>query len=473
MPEDLAFSTLAELRDGFASGAVSPREAMAAVYDRIDAQGGALNPFCHLLERGRALDAAAASEARWARGAPSGPLDGAALTVKDAILARGWATLRGSKLSDPDTPDAEDAPSVARLRAAGAIVIGKTTTPEFGWKAVTDSPLTGVTRNPWNPALTPGGSSGGGAAAVAAGMGAAAVGTDAGGSVRIPGAFCGLVALKPSAGRVANYPPSSAGPLGHVGPMTRTVADAALMLNAMAGSDPRDPSGLPEDGADWLDGLEGGARGLRVAWSPTLGYARVDPEVAEAAARAAASLEALGARVETVEAPFDDPTDCFRTLFHAGAAHALRGVPEAKFPLLDPGLARVVERGRALGLGRYMEALDTRAALSRTLKAFFGGFDLLATPTVAVPPFEAGRLSPDGYDPEDWLGWSPFTYPFNLTGQPALTVPCGVTGAGLPVGLQLAAQYHGEAVLLRAARAFEAANPPATPASLARRRPPS
>ena len=459
MTDDVCFLPLADLLAGYRDGALSPVDVMGSAYDRIEAHDGSLNLFCHLLEREKAVAAAEEAALRWSRNVPSGPLDGVPLTVKDAIIARGWATLRGSKLSDAGVPDGEDAPSVARARAAGAIVIGKTTMPEFGWKGVTDCPLSGITRNPWNTAMTPGGSSGGSAAAVAAGIGHAAIGTDAGGSVRIPGSFCGLVALKPSIGRVGNYPPSAAGTLGHIGPMTRTAADAALMLTVMAGSDPRDPTGLPDDGTDYRDGLDGGIAGIRVAFSPTLGYARVDPEVAALAAAAAAAFEDLGAEVELVDAPFPDPTDCFRTHFFVGIAHALRAVPADKLPLLDPGLPPILDKARGIGLERYMEAADARAALSRTAKTFFETRDLLLTPTLAVPPFAVGRLSPDGYDQEEWMGWSPFTYPFNLTGQPALSVPCGFTASGLPVGLQIVGQYHAEALVLRAAHAYQSAHP--------------
>lgn len=459
MTDEISYLTLTDLLARFRDGSVSPVDAMTAAYDRIDAHDGDLNLFCHLLDRNDAMAAAEEAATRWSRNAPLGPLDGAPLTVKDAIIARGWATLRGSKLSDPSVPDAEDAPSVAKIREAGAIVIGKTTMPEFGWKGVTDCPLSGITRNPWNLAMTPGGSSGGSAAAVAAGIGHAAIGTDAGGSVRIPGSFCGLVAIKPSVGRVGNYPGSAAGSLGHIGPITRTVSDAALMLNVMAGPDPRDPSGLPADGTDYLDGLDNGIRGLRVAFSPTLGYAKVDPEVAALVAVAAEAFEDLGAGVERVDAPFDNPTACFRTHFYAGISHALRDVPAEKLSLLDPGLLPILEEARGLSLRQYMEAIDARGALSRTAKIFFETYDLLLTPTLAVPAFEVGRLSPDGYNPREWPEWSPFTYPFNLTGQPALTVPCGFTASGMPVGLQVVGQYHDEAKVLRAARAYEAAHP--------------
>ena len=311
----LSFLSASDLLARYRARTLSPVEAARAACERIERLEPKINAFCHRAPPEEVLAAARASEARWREGRPCGEMDGVPITVKDAILAKGWPTLRGSKTADPSQPWTEDAPSVARLREHGAIILGKTTTPEFGWKGVTDSPLSGITRNPWNLALAPGGSSGGSAAALAAGIGHAAIGTDAGGSVRIPGAFCGLVAFKATAGRIPNYPPSAVGTLGHVGPITRTVSDAALMLNVMAAPDGRDWLCLPEPDRDYRIGLDRGVRGLRIAYSPTLGYARVEPEVAALVAKAVAVLAALGAEVEEVARPFDDPTDTFRIHF--------------------------------------------------------------------------------------------------------------------------------------------------------------
>lgn len=466
MSDDIAYLSATDLTAAFAAKSLSPVEAVEAAYDRIERIEPKINAFVHRLDKQTALVQAREAEARWQKGAPAGLLDGVPITVKDAIVAKGWATLRGSKIADASTPDAENAPSVARVLENGAIILGKTTTPEFGWKGVTDSPLSGITRNPWNLETTPGGSSGGSAAALAAGIGHVAIGTDAGGSVRIPGSFSGLVAIKASCGRVPNYPASAAGTLGHIGPMTHSVTDAALMLTLMSRPDARDHTTLPYEQVDYRDGLDDGVAGLRVAFSPTLGYAKVDGSVAALVADAVGVFEQLGARIEQIDAPFPDPTECFRTHFFAGISHALGNLPPAQVAELDPGLARVAELASKVTLGDYMTAMDQRAALSRQNKLFHENCDLLLTPTMAVPAFEAGRLSPDGYDQEDWLGWSPFTYPFNLTGQPAMTVPCGFTGGGLPVGLQIVGPFHQDRLVLRAARAYEEANP------LTDRRPP-
>ena len=451
------FLSVTELLRAYRARHVSPVEAVRTAYGRIARIEPRINAFCTLADEGEALRLASESEARWREGRPRGEMDGVPITVKDAVLAKGWPTLRGSKTVDPKQPWNEDAPAVARLREAGAVILGKTTTPEFGWAGVTHSPLSGITRNPWNLDLPPGGSSGGSAAALAAGMGHAAIGTDAGGSVRIPASFCGLVALKATAGRIPNYPPSAVGTLGHIGPITHSVEDAALMLNLMAQPDGRDWLCLPSADRDYRLELNRGVRGLRIAYSPALGYAKVEPDVAELVEKEVKAFEDLGAQVEEVAAPFEDPTDTFRVHFFAGIAHSTRLLSEAQLAKLDPDLAKVLEQARKVTLTQYMSAIDRRAALGRTTRTFHEKYDLLLTPTMAVAPFEAGRLAPDGG--HDWTAWTPFTYPFNLTGQPAATVPCGFVRSDRPVGLQIVGAMYQDHLVLRAAQAFQAARP--------------
>ena len=455
--DNFHFLSVTELLRAYRARRASPVEAVRAAYGRIARIEPQINSFCALADEAEALRLASESEVRWREGRPRGEMDGVPITVKDAILAKGWPTLRGSKTIDPKQRWDEDAPAVARLREAGVIILGKTTTPEFGWKGVTDSPLSGITRNPWNLALTPGGSSGGSAAALAAGIGHAAIGTDAGGSVRIPASFCGLFALKATAGRIPNYPPSAVGTLGHVGPITHSVEDAALMLNLMAQPDGRDWLCLPSADTDFRVGLNRGARGLRIAYSPNLGYAKVEPDVADLIKKQVRVFEELGAQVEEVAAPFDDPTETFRVHFFAGIAHSTRSLSEAQLAKLDPDLAKVLEKARKVSLTEYMTAIDKRAALGRATRAFHEKYDLLLTPTMAVAPFEAGRLTPDGSD--DWTVWTPFTYPFNLTGQPAATVPCGFVRGDRPVGLQVVGGMYQDHLVLRAAQAFQSARP--------------
>src|SRR5215469_15741439 len=298
---DVAYASAVELLQLYRNKALSPVEVTRALLDRLDSLEPKINAFC-LVDHDGAPAAARASEARWLRGEQSGALDGVPVTIKDLVLMRGFPTLRGSHLVERDQDWSEDAPGTARLREAGAVILGKTTTPEFGWKALGDSPLTGITRNPWDLSRTPGGSSAGAAAACAAGIGPLHLGSDGAGSIRIPCAFTGLFGLKPSFGRVPAYPLSPMGLLAHLGPMARTVVDAALMLTVLCAPDHRDPYALPPEDRDYLDGLDDGVRGWRIAYSPTLGYARVDPEIAAAVAEAVRQFEALGAVVEEIDA---------------------------------------------------------------------------------------------------------------------------------------------------------------------------
>ena len=460
MFDDLAFTPATELIAAYRAKTLSPVEATQAALARIDAHNERLNAFC-LVDHEGALAAARESEARWAKGAPLGLVDGVPASVKDLVLTRGWPTLRGSKTVAADQPWGEDAPAVARLREHGAVLLGKTTTCEYGWKGVTDNPLTGITRNPWNPERTPGGSSGGAAAAVAAGMGPLAIGTDGGGSIRIPCGFTGLVGIKATYGRVPVYPASTFGTLSHLGPMTRTVADAALMLSVMAGADARDWLALPAPAGDWLGGLEDGVEGLRVAFSADLGYVRVDPEIATLVAAAAETFDALGATVEAVDPGFANPQECFRVLWYAGAANLLRTFGADERERIDPGLVAIAGEGARLSALDLLAAENARAALGIRMSAFLGDYDVLLTPTLPLVAFAAGEEVPPGSGLERWFEWTPFSYPFNLTGQPAATVPCGFTSDGLPAGLHIVGPRHGEARVVRAAHAFQVARPTA------------
>ena len=459
MSEDLAYTSATELLSLYRAKKLSPVEVTRAVLDRIERFNSDLNAFC-LVDAEGALKSARESEARWQAGAPKGRIDGVPASIKDIILTKGWPTLRGSKTVDPKGPWNDDAPATARLREQGAIILGKTTTPEFGWKGVTDSPLTGITRNPWKLDRTPGGSSGGASAQIAAGLGQLAIGTDGGGSIRIPAGFTGIVGLKPSFGRVPAWPLSPFGTVAHLGPMARTVADVALMLNVLAMPDARDWHALPYDGTDWTQGLDAGIKGLKVAYSPTLGYAKVDPEVASLAATAAAAFRELGAHVEEVPRLFDDPTEVFWIHWLVGAYNALQALPAEKRGMLEPELLQSVEAGERVTLKRYLAASNARGQLGLAMKLFHTRYDLLLTPALAVPAFAVDRLTPDGtVGAFSWTSWTPFTYPFNLTRQPAATVPCGFTAAGLPVGLQIVGPSYGDQLVLTAARAYEKHQP--------------
>jgi aspartyl-tRNA(Asn)/glutamyl-tRNA(Gln) amidotransferase subunit A len=340
------------------------------------------------------------------------------------------------------------------------VFLGLTTTPEFGWKGVTDSPLTGITRNPWNPVLTPGGSSGGSAAALAAGYGPLALGTDGGGSIRIPAGFTGTFGLKPSFGRVPAFPLSPFGTVAHVGPMTRTVGDAAMLLNAISQPDARDWFALPYDDRNYGAGLKGRLKGLRVAFSATLGYVQVDPEIAALVRAAVDTLKSLGAEVTEVDPGFEDPAPMFRTLWWSGARAALGALPPEKIVLLEPALADVVAQAEAITAADLMAATRARGELGSRMRQFMEGFDVLVTPSLPIAAFEAGKLQPVEPDMTGkWVNWTPFTYPFNLTQQPAASVPCGFTSEGLPAGLQVVGRMFDDHTVLKVCAAYEAKCP--------------
>lgn len=448
----------------FRARELSPVEVAEAALARIGALDGEINAFC-LVDEDATIAAARRSEARYLRHRPLGVLDGVPVAVKDMFLTRGWPTLKGSKIFDPDQPWELDSPAVAALRRNGFVPAGKVTTPEFAWKAVTDSPLTGITRNPWDPQTTPGGSSGGSAAAVALGIAPLALGTDGGGSIRIPAAFTGVVGLKPTQGRVPFWPPSSFGNLAHPGPMTWTVEDAALLLNVMAEPHFGDTT-LPPSAVDYLAALDGRVEGLRVAYSRTLGYVEVEPEIARAVDAAVKVFAALGAYVEEADPGFPNPEESFERLFYGGAANSMRALGPDQRRLMDPALVEVAEWAERLSALDYLAALNEQRALTEQMNRFHQRYDLLLTPAMPIAAFAAGHEVPPGWNRPHWPSWTPFTYPFNMSGQPACSVPCGFTAAGLPVGLQVVGPRHRDALVLRAAHAYQIADP------LTDRRPP-
>ena len=467
MTQDLTQLSADTLIGLYRSGAASPVEVTQAVLARTARVNPKINAFC-LLDEKAALKSAQVSEARWqahrATGAPVGTLEGVPTTIKDLILTKGWPTLRGSRTVNPDQAWDVDAPVTARLREAGAVLLGKTTTPEFGCKGETNSPATGITRNPWNLNKTPGGSSGGTAAAVAAGLGPIGVGTDGAGSVRIPAAFCGNFGLKPSFGRVPAYPLSPFGSVAHVGPHTMSVQDAALMMNVMKRPDARDWTSLPEDTVDYTAGLNDGIRGLRIAYSPTLGYAKnVHPEIAAAVADAVKVLQDLGAQVEQIDPGFEDPLDITTGLWFLGAWTVWNTLNAEQQSLADPDFKAEAELGSRLSALDIQQLNQRRGVLGSQMRQFMQRFDLLVTPAVSIPAFDALPAGHSPLSPESMLGWTPFSYPFNLTQQPASTIPCGLTRDGLPMGLQFVGPMFGDALVLRASKAYENTRPIARP----------
>ena len=437
----------------------SPVEVTKGILARIEKLNPALNAFV-TLHTDEALCSAARAEEALMSGQPVGPLHGVPLHVKDNLYVAGSRTTFGSKLTETNVT-ADDCPAVERLRKAGMIVVGRTNTPEQGWKGVTDNRVFGITRNPWNIALTPGGSSGGASAAVAAGMGPIGLGTDGGGSLRIPASFCGVFGFKPSFGRVPNWPGSGGAMLRHIGTITRTVADMAVALDVMAGPDPRDLLSLPSTGERYLPNLDKGIRGQRIAYSPNLGYARVDPEVAAICQRAAERFAEAGAIVEQVPLDWRDPYDTWNVFFFGTAAASLEKKLATQGELLDPGLRRVAEAGLKLRGVDFANALAARHNFWEQVRRVYEHFDLLLCPTLPAPPFAVGQDDANPIDGEQLgpLQWTRFTYPFNLTGQPAASVPAGWTQSGLPVGLQIIGNRHADLAVLQASRAWEQIQP--------------
>ncbi|SCK54828.1 aspartyl-tRNA(Asn)/glutamyl-tRNA(Gln) amidotransferase subunit A [Streptomyces sp. WMMB 714] len=461
---DLSSLTATQLVAGYTTGDFSPVEVTRAVIEQAEKVQPYVNAFVAIYGD-EALEQARESADRWRRGEPRGPLEGVPVTVKDILLEHGRPTLRGSWSSSADGPWEEDAPSVARMREAGAVFAARTTTPEFGWKGVTDSPRHGVTRNPYDTSRTAGGSSGGGSAAVALGAGPLTLGTDAGGSVRIPAAFCGIFALKPTYGRVPIYPASAFGTLAHVGPMTRDARDAALLMDVISQPDARDWSQLAPPAGSFRETVKEGVRGLRVAYSPDFGgRVEVDPAVAAGVRRSVEKLEELGAVVEETDPGFDDPIEAFHSLWFAGAARVTQFFTEEQREALDPGLREVAEDGAARSALDYLAAVDVRMALGKRMGVFHETYDLLVTPTTPGTAFGAGLEVPEGSGYRRWTEWTPFTYPFNLTQQPAASVPCGVDADGLPAGVQLVAARHRDDLVLRAAHALYEAGAAEIPA---------
>ena len=434
---------------------ISPVELVDALLERIDELNPKVNAFC-TITGDMARDAAKKAEQAVMDGSDLGILHGVPFSIKDLVYTKSVRTMQGSRIYEDYVPD-EDAPCVERLKNAGGILMGKTTTPEFGHKGVTDSPVTGVTRNPWNLDLTPGGSSGGASAEVASGMTPLAVGTDGGGSIRIPSSFAGIYGLKPSYGRVPVYPPSTLDSLSHAGPMTRTVADAALMLSAMAGPDSRDPLSLEAHPADYVRLLNKGIKDLRVAFSPDLGRHQVMPDVADVVKNAATAFEDLAMSVEAVDPGFPDLDWAFSVFWTAGMAGRFEDMLAEWQDVMDPLLVFFIEMGQELRAVDFAKAQMQRNDFRDQIRKFFTQYDLLILPTLATTAFKAGvpiGAALEGH-PLDPQTWSPFTPLFNLSHNPAASIPAGFTEEGLPVGLMIVGRRFDDLAVLQASAAFE------------------
>lgn len=446
-----------EMAENIRRRKLSPVEIMKDCLDRIEALEPELNAFVTLTPD-TAMEDARRCEKLVMDGADLGPLHGVPMSVKDLIAVGGVRQTFGS-LTMKDNIAASDAPSVERIKAAGACIVGKTTTTEFGLKASSDSPLSGVTRNPWNTDKTTGGSSAGAAASVAAGAYPAALGTDGGGSIRVPSALCGLFGIKAQFGRVPVFPPSATPTLAHVGPLTRTVRDAALVLQVIAGFDARDPASVSEPVPDFLGACEQPVRGMRIAWSPTLGYADPTDEVDSATSDAIKVFEELGCDVDLVDYIFDDPFDLWLAEFYAGVGTKLKEPLSNNRDIIDPNLVDMLSGALDQTIDEYYEKVFARYELRENMREFMSKYDLLVSPTLPVTAFEAGLQMPAELPDKNPVNWVSYTYPVNLCGLPAASVPCGFSKDGLPIGMQLVSRVNRETDIFRAAAAFEAARP--------------
>ncbi|RJS93271.1 amidase [Salinisphaera sp. Q1T1-3] len=441
----------------YASGEASPLEATRAALDRIDRFNEAVNAYVHV-DREGAEKAAKASARRWGRGEQRSPIDGVPVSLKDLTSCAGMPCREGSATTSDAYCDF-DGPPVTRLREAGAVLLGKTNTPEFGWKAVTDNRLFGATCNPWDTRLTSGGSSGGAAAAAALNMGVLHQGGDSGGSIRIPSSFCGVFGFMPTFGWTPQWPPAKMTTLSSIGPIVRHPRDAARMLNVIGRYDYRDPYAVHGQPDDWGVDLDCDLRGLRIAYSADLGYASVNDEIATRVREAATNLEKLGAEVIEVHPGFESPIDIFRRLWFTASLEVYSQCDERGKALLDPGLvddARKAEHWQAIDLFR---AYADRADLTAKLEHFNQEYHLLMTPSVPIEPFEINHEVPPGVGMHDWEEWAQFSYPLNLANQPAASIPCGFTRSGLPIGFQLAGGRFDDVRVLRAANAYLDAYP--------------
>ncbi len=466
MDNELCFRTATELAALIRTRKLSPQELVQAYLDRIERLNPHLNAYVTVCTE-HALAEAHAAEQALMTGKPLGALHGVPFAVKDLLFTNGVRTTGGSRCYADYLPT-QDAIAVERLRAAGAILLGKTNTPEFGFKSSTENILFGTTNNPWDAQRTAGGSSGGSGAATAAGLAPLSLGTDGGGSIRTPASFCGIVGLKPSFGRVPGGPGFGGGAtIAHTGPMTRTVADAALMLGVIAGPDARAPRTLPASATDFGAPLRSAPATTRIGWSLDLGYAALDSEVEQLVVAALTDLDAAGWSLTPDALKIDNPEAAFNTIIRAENYIFARPLADQHPELLEPEMLEFTRNGASLSAHDYLAANVERDRLSVQLEEFFTRHDMLITPSLAVPAFLHGQrprtIAGRAVSGMDWLS---FTYPFNLTGHPAASIPCGWTAGGLPVGLQVVGPRFADLAVLEVCAAIEALRPWAT------RRPP-
>ena len=463
MDNDIAFVPATELRTLIATGQVSPVEATEQYLRRIESLDSRLNSYL-TVSADEALESAKAAEQAVVRGDSLGPLHGLPISIKDLEMTGGIRSTSGSLVFKDRVP-ADDSLVVERVRKAGAVILGKTNTPEFGLLGHTENRLGDHCRNPWNTERTTGGSSGGAGASVAAGLCSLATGSDGGGSIRIPCSFCGVYGIKPTQGRVPRYTgvagPPVANQTSQSGPMTRTVRDSAMLLQVLAGQDPRDPASLRDEPADYAAAADRGVRGLRIAWSPDFGYGAVDPEVKEVASEAAQIFEELGCTVEETDLGLDQHFDTFWTIFTANIYVASGQLLEDNPEDLTWYARDCIERGMKVTGAEYTRALGEVDRLKARFADLYESYDLIMSPTVSTTAFPVGEppKTIGGREVHWFWGYLPYTFPINLIGHPAASVPCGFSSERLPIGLHVIGRRGDEATVIAASAAFEQARP--------------
>ena len=453
--QDIYWMDAVALAQEISEKKLSPVEVVNSFFERIGKINPKINAYITLMVDS-ALAEAKKAEDSMMKGEELGPLHGVPVSIKDLIFTKGVRTTMGSKLLEDFVPQ-EDAVQVERLKKAGAIILGKTNTPEFGLKMLTDNRIFGFTRNPWNLERSPGGSSGGAAAAVASGLGPLAAGSDGGGSIRIPSSCCGVFGIKPQLGRVPRYPIfHGAEILTHEGPITRSVRDAALMLDVISGIHWGDVYSIPAPEESFFKSMNSGIKGMKIAWSPDLGYAQVETEVRDICEQAVSKFTGIGAVVEEAHPEIDNPESYHATIYtvdHLAVLSSFGPVDEI-VDKVDPLTATILYVAEDIKATEYAKAMFSRQELAVKLGEFFQVYDVLLTPTLAAPPPPI-----DFDDPAGFLRWLPFILVFSLTGQPAASIPAGWTRDGLPVGLQIIGRPYDEMTVLKAASAFEEVSP--------------
>lgn len=466
--EDLAFTPAWRLRELISTKELSPVELTEFFLRRIEALNPKLNAYLTVTAE-EALSEARLAEQAVLKGEVLGPLHGIPISIKDLEVTKGVPTTLGSLVFKDKVPQ-EDTVVVERVRKSGAIILGKTNTPEFGLSGTTENRLGDACRNPWNLERTSGGSSGGAGAGLAAGLCPLAIGSDGGGSIRIPSSFCGVYGIKPTQGRVPRYGgfgKPAANLTSQVGPMARNVRDAAILLEVVSGHDSRDPTTLREPLPDVTKDLDGGVRGLRLAWSPNMGFAPVDPEVVKVTSKAARVFDELGCVVEEPRFALEDPFPAYWPILTASLYASFGHLLEDHAEELTSYGRFIIEQGEHVSGVEYSRALLGFYRVQAQLTDLLERYDLLLTPTMPVPAFPIGQRPkfihtlniPEGRKFEPYWGFLQFTFPINMSGQTAASVPCGFSADGMPIGLQIVGRAKDEATVLRASAAFEKARP--------------